>query len=230
MSILAMDLPPEQYYDSREALFVSINTWATTRGYAFIARRSTKEKNGKSTITCACDRSCLSPALKERQRKTTTRGIGCPFSVIAKESSDGGWTLKHRPDRRFSVHNHERSQHPSAHPVHRTGIFSRVYGLPCLHILNALQGALLLNHFHSHWHLKRDGAPQLLLEPRQRIEPIRALSSLPSSSTKREPSQFEVVEAQVTRPRRAPSRCTKCNAVGHTRTSKACPLRYLDIL
>ena len=55
-----------------------------------------------------------------------------------------------------------------------TGVFSRVYGLPCLHILDILQGALLLDHFHSNWHLKHDGAPQLLLEPRQRIEPIQA--------------------------------------------------------
>lgn len=132
-----MDLPPEQYYDSREALFVSINTWATTRGYAFIARRSTKEKNGKSTITYACDRSCLPPTLKARQRKTTTQGTGCPFLVIAKESSDGGWTLKHRPDQRFSIHNHERSQHPSAHPVHRQLFGGMVY--VCLLIIGVAE-------------------------------------------------------------------------------------------
>ena len=114
-----------------------------------------------------------------------------------------------------------------------TGTFTRVYGLPCSHALDALQGEpLLLNHFHSHWHLKRKGTPQLLLEPRQRIEPIRAQSSLPKSSTKREPSQFEAVEAQVQalEPRRAPSKCTKCHAVGHIRTSRACPLRYSDVL
>lgn len=65
-----------------------------------------------------------------------------------------------------------------------TGTFSRVYRLPCLHMLESLQGEpLLLHHFHSHWHLKREGAPQLLLEPRQLIEPARARSSLPQSST-----------------------------------------------
>ena len=111
-----------------------------------------------------------------------------------------------------------------------TGTFSRVYGLPCLHMLESLQGeVLLLYHFHSYWHLKREGAPQLLLEPRLLIKPVRARSSLLQSSTKREPSQFEAVEAQA-RPRRAPSKCTKCHAVGHTRTSKACPLRYSDVL
>ncbi|RJE17447.1 transposable element tc3 transposase, partial [Aspergillus sclerotialis] len=29
------------------------------------------------------------------------------------------WILKHRLDQRFSIHNHEPSRHPSAHPIHR---------------------------------------------------------------------------------------------------------------
>ena len=112
-----------------------------------------------------------------------------------------------------------------------TRTFSRVYGLPCLHILNALQGEpLLLSHFHTHWHLQRGGNPQFLLEPRQRIEPVQVQSSLPRSSTRREPSQFEAVEAQAQPRARAPSQCTKCDAVGHIRTSRACPLRYSDVL
>jgi hypothetical protein len=610
-------LPPEAEYESRDALFRSINAWAATRGYAFVIKKSVKEKSGKSTVTYACDRSRRPPSpSRERQRRTTTRMTSCPFSILAKESLEGIWTLKYRPDSRFSIHNHEPSQHPSAHPVHRqlslreggvtqlttlsnagvspkeiqtcirqsgslatrqdinnriaairretcegqspihalvdnlqkegfwsriqlasddrvtaiffahpgslaflqaypeillldctyktnkysmplldmigvdasqrsfciafaflsgeteadylwaleqlkslyeqcqapfpsviltdrclacinavstlfpsspallciwhankavvshckpaflkaekweefyqfwhsiinssteeiyeerlsefrqqyipghlnevgyiqttwlnpfkerlvkawvdkcthfgniatsrvegihsllksylkrstidlfdawkainlalrnqlsdlksnqareqirnplelsgalygvvcgwvsyaalrkveeqrklllekdpppspicTGTFTRVYGLPCRHTLEALQGeALLLDHFHSHWHLRRDGAPRLLLEPRQRIEPVRARSSLPRSSTKREPSYFEVVEAQTSRTgpagqvgqaRRAPSQCTNCGAVGHIRTSKACPLRYSEIL
>ena len=98
---------------------MSINTWARARGYAFISRRSTKEKNGKSTITYACDRACLPSTQKHHQRKTTTQGTGCPFSVIAKESFNGSWTLRHHPNREFSIHNHEQIQHPSAHPVHQ---------------------------------------------------------------------------------------------------------------
>ena len=596
-------LPPEAIYESREALFRSINVWAAAKGYAFSTGKSTKEKSGRITVTYACDRVFLVPTTaRERLRKTTTRGTGCPFSVLAKESPDNTWALKHRPDRCFSVHNHEPSHHPSAHPVHRqlsggtsqlaslsnagiapkeiqtlvrqsgslatrqdiynriadvrrdtcegqspihalanqldkegfwsriqfapdgrvtavlfahpdsltylqaypelllldctyktnkysmplldmvgvdaaqrsfciafaflsgeteedytwalerlrslyeqcntalpsivlvdrclavinaasalfpsaavllclwhankavlarcqpafpeaekwkefynfwhsiinspteedyakrlaeiqqkylpqhlkevgyiketwlvpykeklvrawvdqsthfgntatsrvegihallksylrrstfdlfeawkaiqlalqnqlaelqacqakqqtrtplelsgalygvvrgwvsheamrkveeqrrllgktdpppsptcTGTFSRVYGLPCLHALDALQGeALLLSHFHPHWHLKREGAPQLLLEPRQLIEPRGG--AVPKSSTKREPSQFEVVEAAQAEPRRAPSTCSKCHAVGHIRTSRACPLRYSDVL
>ena len=56
-----------------------------------------------------------------------------------------------------------------------TGSFTRSQGLPCVHMLKTLQEenqVLLLEHFHLHWHLKREGAPQLLLEPRQCIEQI----------------------------------------------------------
>ena len=114
-------LPPEYIYESRDALVKSINEWAATRGYAFVTGRSHKEKTGRLTITYTCDRACKPPdASKDRQRKTTTRGTSCQFSVLAKQSLDKStWTLKHRPDIRFSSHNHNPSPHPSAHPVHR---------------------------------------------------------------------------------------------------------------
>jgi len=41
-----MDLPPEQYYDSREALFVSINTWATTRVTPLLHGDQLKKRTG----------------------------------------------------------------------------------------------------------------------------------------------------------------------------------------
>jgi hypothetical protein len=111
-----------------------------------------------------------------------------------------------------------------------TGTFTRVYGLPCVHVLTVRQGEpLLLEDFHSHWRLIRDGAPLHLLEPR-RIEPRATKSSIPASSTKREPSEFEVVEAtQATRAKR-PSQCTACGAIGHRRTSRVCPKRYSDVV
>ena len=109
--------------------------------------------------------------------------------------------------------------------------FSQVYRLPCLYTLNTLAGSpLLLSHFYTHWHLQREGNPQFFLKPRQLIEPVRVQSSLPRSSTRREPSQFEAVEAQAQPRARAPSQCTKCGAVGHIRTSRACPLRYSDVI
>jgi hypothetical protein len=114
-------LPPECDYVSRDALIKSINAWAESRGYAFTTGRSTTERSGKQTITYTCDRSCQPPDIsRDRQRKTTTRGTGCNFSVLAKESLDKcSWSLRHRLDRQFSLHNHMPSNHPSAHPVHR---------------------------------------------------------------------------------------------------------------
>lgn len=114
-------LPREADYLSRDALFSSINAWAVTRGYAFTTGKSTKERSGKRTVTYACDRSCRPPSeTTERQRKTTSRGTNCPFSVLAKESLDKKtWTLRHRQDPRFSLYNHEPSQCSTAHPVHR---------------------------------------------------------------------------------------------------------------
>jgi hypothetical protein len=55
---------------------------------------------------------------RERRRKTTTRGTGCQFLVPAKESLDKSTrSLRHRPDKRFSLHNHAPSQHP-LHTLH----------------------------------------------------------------------------------------------------------------
>lgn len=115
-------LPPEGEYESRDALFQAINTWAATRGYALIAGRSTKEKTGRQTITYMCDRRRNHPIVsRERQRKTTTRTTGCEFSVLGKESRDKStWILRHRSDNRFSRHNHQPSQDTTAHPILRT--------------------------------------------------------------------------------------------------------------
>jgi hypothetical protein len=115
-------LPPEAEYNSRDELVTAINTWAATRGYAFITRKSTTKTSGRKIVTYACDRSWQHKpsAKKKHMRKTTTRGTGCPFSVLAKESLDKTtWSLQHRPDKECSKHNHPPSQHPSAHPVHR---------------------------------------------------------------------------------------------------------------
>ena len=122
-------------------------------------------------------RHCLPPPTStKRGRNTTTRGTGCQYSVLAKESLDKTtWILKHRIDKRFSTHNHELSQHPSAHPVEPLRIESRLQS-----------------------------------------------SSIPKINTRREPSQFEVVQ-------RALSTCSKCHRAGHIMTSRKCPLRYSEL-
>jgi hypothetical protein len=111
-----------------------------------------------------------------------------------------------------------------------TGSFSRSQGLPCVHMLKVLLDAnqvLRLEHFHSHWHLKRDGSPQLLLEPRQRIDPVIANSAIPRSSTQREPCGFEIVE--TTMQPKAPPTCSACRTVGHRMNSKACALWHATL-
>ena len=70
------------------------------------------------TVTYACGRA-FEPPSRSCIRKTTSRGTGCLFSVTAKETSSNTWIVKHCLDHCFSIHNHEPSQHPSAHPVHR---------------------------------------------------------------------------------------------------------------
>jgi len=111
-------LPPEGYYDLREALFIAINEWAKTRSYAFITSRSTI-KQGIRTVTYACNRRGTPPSpSRRRERKTSTRGTNCLFSILAKESSSGFWSLRHRAAE-FSIHNHGPSSHTSAHPIHR---------------------------------------------------------------------------------------------------------------
>ncbi|PHH79698.1 hypothetical protein CDD83_3843 [Cordyceps sp. RAO-2017] len=114
-------MPPEATYESREALQTAINEWAAARGYAFSIGRSTKRANGAVVITFRCDRANKPPAAgAARKRSTSSRGTGCPFSVIGKESGDRrSWALAHRPDARHAAHNHPPSAHRSAHPGYR---------------------------------------------------------------------------------------------------------------
>lgn len=114
-------LPPEGTYNSRESLLETINSWAKPRGYAFTTGKSSKTSNGRVRVVFACDRNGQPPSTStERKRRTCTRGTGCKFSVLAKQSLDGNsWTLRHRQDQGCSEHNHQPSQDPSAHPAHR---------------------------------------------------------------------------------------------------------------
>ncbi|KAK7595651.1 hypothetical protein V3481_002301 [Fusarium oxysporum f. sp. vasinfectum] len=114
-------LPPEGTYDSRESLLAAINSWAKSRGYAFTTGKSMKTPNGRVRVIFACDRNGLPPSAScERKRRTCSRGTGCRFSVLAKQSLDGtSWVLSYRPGREYAVHNHPPSEDPSAHPAHR---------------------------------------------------------------------------------------------------------------
>lgn len=113
-------LPPEAIYETREELYRAINQWARARGYAFSTMRSNINTREPKAFYC-CDRAGHPPPVEEaetRIRKTTSRRIGCGFSVKARQIADGSWALYHR-DAQFCQHNHDPSYHPSAHPVHR---------------------------------------------------------------------------------------------------------------
>ena len=114
-------LPPEGIYESRESLLTAINSWAKPRGYTFTTGKSTKTPSGRIKVVYACDRNKQPPSASiERVRHTSSRRTGCKFSVLAKQSLDGGvWVLSHRPDKECARHNHPPSEDPSAHPAHR---------------------------------------------------------------------------------------------------------------
>lgn len=114
-------LPSEGVYESRESLLIAINAWAKPRGYAFTTGKSSKTPNGRVKVVFACDRNKLPPSSSiERRRRTCSRGTGCKFSVLGKQSLDGSrWVLSHRQGQEYALHNHPPSENPSAHPVHR---------------------------------------------------------------------------------------------------------------
>lgn len=114
-------LPPENEYESRETLHAAINAWAGPRGYAFVTGKSTKTASGRRTVIFSCDRGGQPPkATTARKRLTSTRRIGCRFSVLAKESLDKTkWRLSHRPGNESAHHNHQPSESVSVHPVLR---------------------------------------------------------------------------------------------------------------
>ena len=114
-------LPPEGTYDSRESLLTAINSWAKPRGYAFTTGKSLKTLSGRVKVIFSCNRNRLPPSTSTtRKRHTYSRGTGCKFSVLAKESLDRtSWVLSYRPGQEYSLHNHSPSQDPSAHPAYQ---------------------------------------------------------------------------------------------------------------
>lgn len=109
-----------------------------------------------------------------------------------------------------------------------TGVFSATLGLPCAHTIQPLlrqNQPLQLQYFHAHWHLQREGNAQLLIEPRRQFDQIAASSTLPKTSTQREPCAFEIIEQTRVKPT-----CSRCHAQGHKMNSKTCPLRYAHLI
>ena len=115
-----MDLLPPQknkVYSSLQELINDVNTHAAAQGYAVIKARTKKGKD--DTVNKAyirCDRGGKDTPLLtigERKRRTQSRRIECPFSIVAKED-DMDWTFVIRN----GEHNHIPTG-PSSHPAHR---------------------------------------------------------------------------------------------------------------
>lgn len=135
-----------------------------------------------------------------------------------------------------------------------TGVFTRSMGLPCAHKLRELlihepRRDLLPSDFHPHWHLARGAdRPPLILEPMQQINRgVLVRSRQAESSTRRDPSGFEIAAAaesavarstaaaavaavRATAPvegavaRTLPT-CTDCRTIGHRRGARICPMK-----
>jgi hypothetical protein len=123
-----MPLPLEAMYALEKLLFDSIQEFAKQHGYAFRVGRSKTINSGRKKCFYYCDR-CGPKPVKDRAqddarrphprvRSTGTRKTGCEFSVSGVEV-DGIWELRHRPDSKFSIHNHKPSHSAMAHPSHR---------------------------------------------------------------------------------------------------------------
>ncbi|KAF5230800.1 hypothetical protein FANTH_13693 [Fusarium anthophilum] len=109
-----------------------------------------------------------------------------------------------------------------------TGAFTRTMCLPCAHTIQPyLQEKLHieLSQIHSHWHLRRPGQPTVIIEPRYRFDSADVKSSLPPSSTQREPLLVEAVNESLQPKVKRPPKCSACGVIGHTMKSKSCLLR-----
>ena len=165
----------------------------------------------------------ISNQLKELQHMRVSQQVRTPLAVSgALFEAVRGW-VSHQALRKVleQLQLLQKSEKTAC-----TQTFTSSHGLPCSHMLARLgeEGrSLLLEHFHPHWHLKRDESqPRPVLEPRRVADQLNARRIQPDTSTRREPSAFEAVEPR----KRAPNTCSRCHTVGHIMTSKQCPLRF----
>jgi len=104
-----IDFLPEGVFDSFDALFGSVQEQGRLAGCAYVIGKSDIKK-GRRVKVITCKRSGKErPRINNeeyRQRNRFTFKCQCPFSVKARERSDGSWTLQHRGPE-FSTHNHD---------------------------------------------------------------------------------------------------------------------------
>lgn len=148
--------------------------------------------------------------LKELKHARVSQQLRAPLDVSGVLfEAVRGWVSHHAL--RKVQEQRQLLQRPESAPCSLMSTSSQ--GLPCSHLSKRLEEeskGLLLEHFHPHWHLKRDAAqPRPVMEPRRVQSHIIRRPGQPKTSTRREPSAFELVETQ----KRAPSKCSRCHAV-----------------
>ena len=106
----------ELLYHTREDLLSCVKRFFSIQGYVVSIKSSRKDKY--VTIGCdrgGCYRDRVNIPMEQRQWKSASRLINCPFGIQGKRQVDGFWTLKIRN----SLHNHEPSSDMSGHPTCR---------------------------------------------------------------------------------------------------------------
>lgn len=102
-----------------------------------------------------------------------------------------------------------------------TGVFTRSMGLPCAHVVDERKasGGLRPQDFDAHWFWDRNDPRVPLREPRQ----VQVSSS---SQRQRVANSGRILSSfEPDPPIRAPSKCSACHQLGHTRKSKICPIK-----
>jgi hypothetical protein len=116
-----MPVPPEEVYETQNDLWQSIQDWAASNGYCFRIGRSKQVSKTAKKYHYVCDRSGKPPTVNPaipRLHNSTSHKTDCEFSILATQSNLG-WEVRHRQGDKYSVHNHEPSDSPIAHPGHR---------------------------------------------------------------------------------------------------------------
>ncbi|KJZ70023.1 hypothetical protein HIM_10574 [Hirsutella minnesotensis 3608] len=172
-------------------------------------------------------RHAITNQLKELNHMRASQQIRTPLDVSGEMfEAVHGW-VSHQALRKVQEQRQLLSA-PLKSPCSQS--FTSSYGLPCSHTLKKLEDAkqcLLLEHFNPHWNLRRGvDRPQPILEPRRVPKQGPQTTGQPRTSTRREPCGFEIVQSG----KKAPSTCSRCHEVGHMRSSRACPLRFQELL
>src|SRR5712664_873838 len=145
-----LDPPPEAVYDSLEVAEAHIQQWAEAHGYATVRKNHSKDKFGEMRkIWVMCDKGGkirrIEPQPQQdnedrdgedddtqrrtkpkKTRKAGSRKTRCEFQLAITRTPDREWAVEVLKD----AHNHEPSDHPSAHPSHRKPMADRASGYP----------------------------------------------------------------------------------------------------